>query len=158
MIFENPSHFSPIFRLRNAKISLRNFRISLRNFEITLSNPKISLLDFRRVKILAEIPQICVLFCQKSRVKTFYFFVKILYLFGRSFQRRSSEAQKKKYPATREYTLRDISFDSLLWRSGVSLFSLDCGGARRAVCGDWHRGGRCRIQVQSLRRWQGSPP
>ena len=80
LIFENPSHFSPIFRLKNAKISLRNFRISLRYFEITLSNPKISLLDFRGVKIFAKIPQICALFCQKSRVKTFYFFVKILYL------------------------------------------------------------------------------
>ena len=80
LIFENPSHFSAIFCLKNAKISLRNFRISLRNSRITLSNPKISLLDFRKVKIFAEIPQICVLFCRKSRVKTFYFFVKILYL------------------------------------------------------------------------------
>ena len=62
LIFENPSHFSAIFRLRNVKISLRNFRISLRNSGIALSNPKISLLDFRRVKIFAEIPQICVLF------------------------------------------------------------------------------------------------
>ena len=81
LIFENPSHFSAIFRLRIVKISLRNFRISLLDFRITLSNPKISLSDFRRVKIFAEIPQICVLFCRKSRVKTFYFFVKILYLF-----------------------------------------------------------------------------
>ena len=77
LIFENPSHFSAIFCLRNMKISLRNFRISLRNFEITLSNPKIFLLDFHGVKIFAEISQFCVLFCQKSRVKTFYFFVKI---------------------------------------------------------------------------------
>ena len=82
-IFENPSHFSAIFRLKNAKISLLDFRISLRNFRITLSNPKISLLDFRRVKIFAKIPQFCVLFCQKSRVKTFYFFVKILNLLAR---------------------------------------------------------------------------
>ena len=80
LIFENPSHFSAIFCLKNAKISLRNFRISLLDSGITLSNPKISLLDFPRVKIFAEIPQICALFCQKSRVKTFYFFVKILYL------------------------------------------------------------------------------
>ena len=79
-IFENPSHFSAIFHLKNMKISLRNFRISLLDSRITLSNPKISLLDFRRVKIFAKIPQFCVHFCQKSRVKTFYFFVKILYL------------------------------------------------------------------------------
>ena len=77
LIFENPSHFSAIFCLKNVKISLRNFRISLRNLKITLSNPKISLLDFPRVKIFAEISQICVLFCPKIRVKTFYFFVKI---------------------------------------------------------------------------------
>ena len=76
-IFENPSHFSAIFRLKNAKISLLDFRISLRNSRITLSNPKISLSDFRGVKIFAKISQICALFCQKSRVKTFYFFVKI---------------------------------------------------------------------------------
>ena len=82
LIFENPSHFSAIFAPKNAKISLRNFRISLRNFEITLSNPKISLSDFRGGKFFAEIPQFYVLFCQKSRVKTFYFFVKILYLFS----------------------------------------------------------------------------
>ena len=62
LIFENPSHFFAFFRLKNAKISLRNFRISLRNLKITLSNPKISLSDFRRVKIFAEIPQICALF------------------------------------------------------------------------------------------------
>ena len=78
-IFENPSHFSAIFHLKNMKISLRNFRISLLDSRITLSNPKISLSDFRRVKIFAEIPQLCVHFCKKSRVKTFYFFVKILY-------------------------------------------------------------------------------
>ena len=79
LIFENPSHFSAIFGLKNMKISLRNFRISLLDSRITLSNPKISLSDFRRVKIFAKIPQFCVHFCQKSRVKTFYFFVKILY-------------------------------------------------------------------------------
>ena len=62
LIFENPSHFSAIFRLKNVKISLRNFRISLRNLEITLSNSKISLLDFPRVKIFAKITQFCVLF------------------------------------------------------------------------------------------------
>ena len=62
LIFENPSHFSAIFRPRNVKISLRNFRISLLDSEITLSNPKISLLDFRGVKIFAEIPPFCALF------------------------------------------------------------------------------------------------
>ena len=62
LISENPSHFSAIFCLKNMKISLRNFRISLRNLKITLSNPKISLSDFPRVKIFAEIPQICALF------------------------------------------------------------------------------------------------
>ena len=62
LIFENPSHFSAIFGPKNMKISLRNFRISLLDSEITLSNPKISLLDFRGVKIFAEIPQICALF------------------------------------------------------------------------------------------------
>ena len=62
LIFENPSHFSAIFGLKNMKISLRNFRISLLDSRITLSNPKISLSDFRRVKIFAEIPQICALF------------------------------------------------------------------------------------------------
>ena len=89
LIFENPSHFSTIFGLKNMKISLRNFRISLLDSRITLSNPKISLLDFPRVKIFAEISQICVLFCQKSRVKTFYFFVKILYHF-KAMRRRSA--------------------------------------------------------------------
>jgi len=69
---------------------LRNFRISLRNLKITLSNLKISLLDFCGVKIFAEISQICVLFCQKSRVKTFYFFVNIIYLFA---NRRNSPTQ-----------------------------------------------------------------
>ena len=73
LIFENPSHFSVIFRPKKVKISLRNFRISLLDSGITLSNPKISLLDFRGVKIFAEIPQICVLFCRKSRVKIFTF-------------------------------------------------------------------------------------
>ena len=82
-IFENPSHFFAIFGLKNVKISLRNFRISLLDSRITLSNPKISLSDFRRVKIFAEISQFCVHFCQKSRVKTFYFFVKILNLLAR---------------------------------------------------------------------------
>ncbi|MBR6374775.1 MAG: hypothetical protein IKR91_00875, partial [Alloprevotella sp.] len=62
LISENPSHFSAIFRLKSMKISLMNFRISLLDSGITLSNPKISLLDFRGVKIFAEIPQICVLF------------------------------------------------------------------------------------------------
>ena len=83
LIFENPSHIFKISGLKSVKISLRNFRISLLDSRITLSNPKISLLDFRRVKIFAEIPQFCVHFCQKSRVKTFYFFVKILNLLAR---------------------------------------------------------------------------
>ena len=104
LIFENPSHFSPIFRPRNVKISLRNFRISLRNFEITLSNPKISLLDFCGGKFFAEIPQFYVQICQKSRVKTFYFFVKILYLSDKAAcksGKMSVQGNKKAVPMTR---------------------------------------------------------
>ena len=104
LIFENPSHFSAIFPLKKVKISLRNFRISLRNFEITLSNPKISLLDFCGGKFFAEIPQFYVLFCQKSRVKTFYFFVKILYLSDKAACKAgkiSVQGNKKAVPMTR---------------------------------------------------------